>query len=150
MFIILFLLVEIRNIQNKSVSSPFNWVSRYILFLAILKGGGRPFLEGARSGTTLWDYSQEHLVIIRDEKVSRFVKLKIILSHLCFLFDSRTNKHCRTNNYWELSKENIFRNMMLSHWPCFTWKFFMIWFPKILNLFFQKQKYLYSTLKKST
>ena len=28
--------------------------------------------------------------------------------------------------------------MMLSHWPCFTWKFFMIWFHKILKLIFQK------------
>ena len=29
--------------------------------------------------------------------------------------------------------------MMLSHWPCFTSKFFMIWFHKILKLIFQKQ-----------
>ena len=28
-------------------------------------------------------------------------------------------------------------NMTLSHWPCFTWKFFMIWFHKILKLIFQ-------------
>ena len=38
------------NFQNKSVSSPFNWVSRYILFLAKLKGRGRPFSKGARRG----------------------------------------------------------------------------------------------------
>ena len=25
------------------------------------------------------------------------------------------------------------------NWPCFTWKFFMIWFHKILKLIFQKQ-----------
>ena len=31
--------------------------------------------------------------------------------------------------------------MMLSHWPWFTWKFFMILFPKILKLVFQKQHY---------
>ena len=31
--------------QNKSVSSPFNWVSRYILFLAKVKGKGRPSLR---------------------------------------------------------------------------------------------------------
>ena len=43
------------------------------------------------------------------------------------------------NNYSELSKENVLRNMMLSYWPCFTWKFFMIWFHKILKLIFQKQ-----------
>ena len=30
-------------------------------------------------------------------------------------------------------------NMMLSHWPCFTWKFFMIRFHRILKLIFQKQ-----------
>ena len=38
--------------QNKSVSSRFN-VSRYILFLAKLKGRGRPFLEGAKRGAIL-------------------------------------------------------------------------------------------------
>ena len=84
------------NFQNKSVSSAFNWVSRYILFLAKLKGRGRPFLEGPRRGATLWDYPQEHLVVIRDEKVSPFVKFEIILPLLCFLLDPLTNKHCRT------------------------------------------------------
>ena len=34
------------NFQNKSVSSAFNTVSRYMLFLAKLKGRERPFLEG--------------------------------------------------------------------------------------------------------
>ena len=29
------------NLQNKSVSSAFNWMSRYILFLAKLKGARR-------------------------------------------------------------------------------------------------------------
>ena len=58
------------NFQNKSVSSPFNWVFRYILFLPKVKGRGRPFFRGARSGTALWDYHQEYLlVVIRDEKV---------------------------------------------------------------------------------
>ena len=47
----------------------------------------------------------------------------------------------RSNNYLELSKENLLGNMMLSHWIwCFTWKlFFMIWFHKILKLIFHKQ-----------
>ena len=36
------------NFQNKSVSSLFNLVSRYILFLAKLKGRRRPFSKGAR------------------------------------------------------------------------------------------------------
>ena len=39
--------------QNKSQSSPFNRVSRYILFVPKLKQRGRPFLEGARRETTL-------------------------------------------------------------------------------------------------
>ena len=84
------------NFQNKSVSSAFNWVSRYILFLAKLKGRGRPFLEGPRRGATLWDYPQEHLVVIRDEKVSPFVKFEKILPLLCFLLDPLTNKQCKT------------------------------------------------------
>ena len=37
---------------------------------------------------------------------------------------------------WRLSKMFL-GNMMLSHWPCFTWKFFVIWFHKILKLIFQ-------------
>ena len=44
------------NFQNKSVSSAFNWVSRYILFLAKLKRRRRPFLKSARRTITLWDY----------------------------------------------------------------------------------------------
>ena len=88
-----------RNSQNKSVSSPFIWVSRYIFFLAKLKGRGRPFFKSARRGGTLWDYPQEHLVIIRvikDETVSPFVKFEIILPLLCFSLDPHTNKHCNT------------------------------------------------------
>ena len=84
------------NFQNKSVSSPFSWVSRYFLFLAKLKGRGRIFLKGAKRGATLWDYSQGHLLVIRDEKVSPFVKLEIILRLLCFSLEPLLNKHCRT------------------------------------------------------
>ena len=72
------------NFQNKSVSSPFSWMSSYILFLAKLKRRGRSFLEGARRGAPLWDYPQEHLVVIRDEKVSPFVKFEIILPSFNF------------------------------------------------------------------
>ena len=36
--------------QYKSVISAFNWVSRYILFLAKLKVREKPFLESARKG----------------------------------------------------------------------------------------------------
>ena len=92
------------NSQNKSVSSAFNWVSRYILCLAKLKGRGKPFLKGARRGITLWGYPQEHLVVIRNEKVSPSVRFKGILPLLCFSSDPFTNKHCKTwsslKNLW--------------------------------------------------
>ena len=98
-------------------------------------------------------------------KVSPFVKFETILPLLCFLLDPLANKYCRTwisminlwidsktcqklgillsgsqrsNNYLGLSKENVLEDMMLSHWPCFTWKILMMWFPKILKLIFQK------------
>ena len=85
------------NFKNKSVISTFIWVSRYIFFLTKLKGREKPFLEGSRRGTTLWDYPQEHLIVIRDEKISAFVKFGIILCPLLrFLLDPLINKHCRT------------------------------------------------------
>ena len=80
--------------QNKSVSSFFNWVSRYILFLAKLKRRGRTFSEGARRGPHC-EITPEHLVVIRDEKVTPFVQFEIILP-LLFSLDPLTNKHCRT------------------------------------------------------
>ena len=83
------------NFQNKSVSSAFNWVSRYILFLAKLKGKGKLFV-GPERRATLWDYPQWHLVVIREEKVSPFVKFEIILHLLCFILHLLTNKLCRT------------------------------------------------------
>ena len=129
------------NFQNKSVSSPFYLVSRYILFLVKLKRRGRPFLEGARRGAALWDYPQEHLVvIIKDGKFCPFVKFEIILPLLCCLLEPLTNTHCRawssmtnlwidsrtcqkyrillsarqsSNNYLELSKE-----MFWGIWCC--------------------------------
>ena len=68
------------------------WAVRYILCLAKFRVIGRFLLEGVRSGATLW----EHLAVIRDEKLSPFVKFKIILSLPCFLLDSLTNKQWRT------------------------------------------------------
>ena len=85
-----------------------------------------------------------HLVDIRHEKVSPFVKFEIILPLLCFLLDPLTNKHCMQDmefhdklvdrfqglskvknpavsngliiyNYLEFSKQNVLRNMPLSH-----------------------------------
>ena len=55
-------------------------------------GRERSFLEDARSGTILWYYSQEYLVVIRDEKVFPFLRFEIILPLLCFLLDA----HCRS------------------------------------------------------
>ena len=83
------------NFQNKSVSFPFNWVSRYILFLAKLKRRERPFLQGTKREAALWDYPQEHLVVVREEKTCPFVKFEMILPLLCCLLDPFTNKHCR-------------------------------------------------------
>ena len=61
--------------------------------LAQTEGERKVFLGKVRRGTTLQDY---HLVDIRHEKVSPFVKFEIILPLLCFLLDPLTNKHCRT------------------------------------------------------
>ena len=43
------------------------------------EGERKVFLEGFRKGAKLEDYPQEHVVVIRDEKVSPFVKFEIIL-----------------------------------------------------------------------
>ena len=39
--------------QNKSLNSPFNWVSRYILFWPKLKEKERHFLEGWKKGDNI-------------------------------------------------------------------------------------------------
>ena len=81
------------NFQNKSVSSPFNWVSRHILFLPKLKGRGSPFLRGDH----IMGLSPRVLVCCHERrKVSPFVKLEIILPLFCFLLDPLLkSKHCR-------------------------------------------------------
>ena len=65
---------------------------RILCFLNKLKGKGRPFLEGPKKGATLWDYPQEHMVVIREEKISPFVKFEVILHLLCFLLHLPTGK----------------------------------------------------------
>ena len=60
-------------------------------------------------------------------------------SRTCQKYRVLLSSRQRSNNYLELSKENVLGNMMLPHWPYFTWKFFMIWFHKIPKLIFQKQ-----------
>ena len=97
------------------------------------------FLEGARRGIALWDYPQEHLFVIKDEKVCPFVKFEIILPLLCCQLDPLTNKDCRawrsminlsinsrncrkyrillsarqrSNSCTELSKESVLENIL--------------------------------------
>ena len=67
-----------------------------LCFLDKLKGKGRPFLEGPKKGSILWDYPREHLVVIREEKITPVVKFEIILHLLSFLLHLLTNKLCRT------------------------------------------------------
>ena len=65
--------------------SCLNWKGKKCLFWKV-----------ARRGITLHNY---HLVDIRHENVSSFVKFEIILPLLCFLLDPLTSKHCRTCSY---------------------------------------------------
>ena len=68
---------------------------RILCFLNKLKGKGRPFLEGPKKGATLRDYGQEHMVVIRQEKISPFVKFEVILHLLCSLLHLLTDKLCK-------------------------------------------------------
>ena len=128
------------------------------------EGEKKAFSETGKKKNILWHFPQEHLVIIRDEKVCPFVKFEITLPHICFLLNFLTNKHYRTwssvinlwiysricrklsillsarqrsDNYWERFKENVLGNMLMSYWPWFTWNFFMTWFHKMLKLTFK-------------
>ena len=58
-------------------------------------------MKVARKWVTLSGYPQEHLAVIRDEKVSLPVKSEIILPLLCFLLDSFTNKRRRTMEFYD-------------------------------------------------
>ena len=63
------------------------------------EGEMKIFLEGARKrarGAYCAHYLQEHLVVIRDWKVSPFVKFEIILPLFFFLLYPLTNNHCRS------------------------------------------------------
>ena len=135
---------------------------RIYSLLAQTEGERKTFLEKAQEGEPHCQIIPKSTWLSWDKKVCPFVKFEIILPLLCFWLDPLTNKHYRTwssminlridsrtyqkwrillpakqrfnNNYLELSKENVLRNVILSHWPCFTWKFFMIRFHKILKL----------------
>ena len=85
------------NFQNKG-SSPFSWVSNYIIFLTNWRGEEGLFWRVQEGGPdceiTIW--VGEDLLVIKDEKSSLFVKIEIIPPLLCFLLDPLTNKHRRT------------------------------------------------------
>ena len=117
-------------------------MSSSILFLAKLKGRSRSFPGGCKKRGHILrlipSSPQENLVVIRDEKVSPFVKFEIMLtpfvdSRLCQKQRILLSSRQRSNNYLELSKENALENMMLPHSPCFTLKFFMVCFIKLLD-----------------
>ena len=85
------------NFQNKSVSSPFNWVSRCILFLAKLKRIGRSFFEGCKKGG--------HIVRLGPRALGCHKAMSKGLSYCetwnnstlsLFLLDSHTNKYFKT------------------------------------------------------
>ena len=82
----------------------------------------------------IWINSTPPLIFIRPltNKLSRAWSSMINL-WIDFLLSAR----CRSSNHFEPSKANV----LGSHWTwtCFTWKFFMIWFYKILRLIFQTQ-----------
>ena len=120
------------------------------------------FWKDAKKGDHIVRLSPRVLDWYKRWKSLSFCKIWNNLPLLCFLLDPLTNRHCRAwssminlwrdsrtcqkwrilllarprfnYNYLEISKENVLRNMMLSRWSCFTWKFFMTWFHKILKL----------------
>ena len=106
-FIILFLFVGIENILaifkiNKEVHLSIECPG---IFSSWPNGiGEEDLFWRVQEGVPHCDYPQKHLVVIINEKVSHFVKFKIILPFLCFSLYSLTNKHCRTwssmINFW--------------------------------------------------
>ena len=92
------------NFQNKSVSSLFNWVSRYIFFLVKLKTTERPFFERPRRGCDWgWGYivrlPPRALGSHKRRKSPFFVKFETILLLLCCSLDPFTNKQFRAWNF---------------------------------------------------
>ena len=84
------------NTLAKSINSPFNWVSKYIIFFPKLKGKERLSLEGCKKGHHIaWDYSNKDFVDIRDKKSPSFYEIWNNPTPPLFLLDFLTNKHCR-------------------------------------------------------
>ena len=99
-FIIIFLLLEIGNILaifKTNYKLSFQLSVQVYSLLGQTEWERKAFFGRMQDAgwNTLWDYPQEHLVVIRDETVSPFAKFEILLSLLCFLLNPLTNKHCR-------------------------------------------------------
>ena len=79
------------NLQNKSVRSPLNWVSRYILFLTKVRGRGRSFLEGARRGVCI---TANGNILASGNLCFRVFKLqlKVIRKNFCYLYSIWVNQ----------------------------------------------------------
>ena len=90
-FIILFLLCLWK--QGKPWQFSKQKINIYF-FLGQTEGERNTFFGGCKKGDHIVRYPQEHLAVMRNEKVCPFVKFEIILPFLCFLLIS-TNKHCR-------------------------------------------------------
>ena len=70
-------------------------MSRYILFLTKVKGRASIFVGEFKEVGAPSDYPREHVVAMRDKKVSPFEKFKILPPLLCYLLDLLTNKYSR-------------------------------------------------------
>ena len=81
---------------NQIIKLSFQLSVQIYSLLGQTEGERKALFGGYKKGTTLWDYHQEHLVVIRNEKVSTFAKFETILPLLCILLEPLTNKHCRT------------------------------------------------------
>ena len=81
---------------SKQISKLSFQLSFQIYSLLSQTEGERKAFFGGCKRDHIVRLSKEHLVVMRNEKVSPFVKFEIILPLLCFLSDPLTNKHCKT------------------------------------------------------
>ena len=93
------------NFQKQISKLPFQLSVQVYSLLGQTEGERKVFSGGCKKkGAALWDYPQEHFVVIRNEKVYPFVKFEIIVPFLCCLLDPLKNKHDRTwssmINWW--------------------------------------------------
>ena len=130
------------NLQNKSVSSPFNWVSRYVTWVL-----------GCHKRWKNLSFVKFEIVFAFETIFVPFLFLLDALAYKHWMtwssminlrIDSRTcqklrillSARQRSNNYLQLSKENVLGNMMLSHHDLFessSW----YGFTKFSNQFFR-------------